>query len=116
MLDIYWKFGSLVNIGTNNFKYRRSHRRFRRFEAEKLALSEMTARKRDSEANRFTRHEVKNGLLASLGLCDGISDLAKLGQTNETLEKLSAIVPSEYQDDLRKLSSTIDSMVRIAKV
>ena len=44
--------------------------RYRRFEAEKRAVSEQTARRKDAEANRFTRHEVKNGLLASIALCD----------------------------------------------
>jgi len=39
--------------------------RFRRFEAEKKVVHETTAREKDAEANRFTRHEVKNGKSAS---------------------------------------------------
>ena len=35
--------------------------RFKRFEAEKKVISETTARLKDAAANRFTRHEVKNG-------------------------------------------------------
>merc|ERR1712176_248670 len=46
--------------------------RFRLFEAEKKVISETTARQKDAEANRFTRHEVKNGLLAAIGLCDSL--------------------------------------------
>lgn len=48
--------------------------RFKRFEAEKKVISETTAREKDAEANRFTRHEVKNGLLAAIGLCDSLRD------------------------------------------
>mmetsp|Transcript_21762 Transcript_21762/g.24958 ORF Transcript_21762/g.24958 Transcript_21762/m.24958 type:complete len:1029 (-) Transcript_21762:141-3227(-) len=48
--------------------------RVRRFEAEKVAVSETTARVKDLEANRFTRHEVKNGLLAAIGLCDSVKE------------------------------------------
>jgi len=48
--------------------------RCRRFEAEKKAISETTARLRDAAANRFTRHEVKNGLLAAVALCDSLNE------------------------------------------
>eukprot|EP00584_Thalassiosira_punctigera_P004857 CAMPEP_0172528142 /NCGR_PEP_ID=MMETSP1067-20121228/2623_1 /TAXON_ID=265564 ORGANISM="Thalassiosira punctigera, Strain Tpunct2005C2" /NCGR_SAMPLE_ID=MMETSP1067 /ASSEMBLY_ACC=CAM_ASM_000444 /LENGTH=1326 /DNA_ID=CAMNT_0013312005 /DNA_START=164 /DNA_END=4144 /DNA_ORIENTATION=- len=43
--------------------------RYRRFEAEKRFVFETTARQKDAEANRFTRHEVKNGLLAAIEIC-----------------------------------------------
>ena len=48
--------------------------RYRRFEAEKKVISETTARLKDAAANRFTRHEVKNGLLSAIGLCDSLRD------------------------------------------
>lgn len=48
--------------------------RFHRFEAEKKAVSETTARMKDAAANRFTRHEVKNGLLAAIGICDSLKE------------------------------------------
>lgn len=48
--------------------------RFQRFEAEKQLVVEMTERKKDAEANRFTRHEVKNGLLAAIGLVDTVRE------------------------------------------
>mmetsp|Transcript_53516 Transcript_53516/g.62515 ORF Transcript_53516/g.62515 Transcript_53516/m.62515 type:complete len:1327 (-) Transcript_53516:87-4067(-) len=48
--------------------------RFRRFEAEKRIVSETTARLKDEAANRFTKHEVKNGLLAAIGLCDSLRE------------------------------------------
>lgn len=48
--------------------------RFQRFETEKRLIEEQTARRKDSEANRFTRHEVKNGILAAIGLVESIRD------------------------------------------
>lgn len=41
---------------------------------KKKAISETTARKKDAAVNRFTRHEVKNGLLAAIGLCDNLKE------------------------------------------
>ena len=60
--------------------------RFRRFEAEKKVISETTARLKDAAANRFTRHEVKNGLLAAIGLCDSLNEGVESFETklNET--------------------------------
>ena len=64
--------------------------RFRRFEAEKLAATEITARRKDQEANRFTRHEVKNGLLSAMGLCDSLAEIASKGAAGtSTLEKMA---------------------------
>lgn len=48
--------------------------RVQRFEAEKMLLQEATIRQKDAEAIRFTRHEVKNGLLAALGLVDHLRE------------------------------------------
>lgn len=45
-------------------------------EAEKLALEISTARKVYAKANKFARHEVKNGLLAAIGLCDGLLEMS----------------------------------------
>ena len=50
--------------------------RSKRFEAEKKMIFETTARQKDAEANRFTRHEVKNGLLAAIGLCENLKESA----------------------------------------
>lgn len=69
--------------------------RFKRFEAEKKVISETTARLKDAAANRFTRHEVKNGLLSAIGLCDSL---------NETVTTLSTTVKSlRQQSSARKL-------------
>jgi signal transduction histidine kinase len=42
--------------------------RSRILETEKKLAIELTERKLDAQVNRFTRHEVKNGLLAAIGL------------------------------------------------
>jgi signal transduction histidine kinase len=48
--------------------------RFRRFEAERRN-AESLARQQDAQAiNRFTRHEVKNGLLVGIELCDSLNN------------------------------------------
>ncbi len=48
--------------------------RFQRFEAEKRLIQEITERRKDAEANRFTRHEVKNGLLAAIAMVESLRD------------------------------------------
>jgi signal transduction histidine kinase len=49
--------------------------RYRRFEAERRAHEESLARQQDAQAiNRFTRHEVKNGLLVGIELCDSLKN------------------------------------------
>jgi hypothetical protein len=49
--------------------------RLNRFQVEKQLVAEMTSRKKDEQANRFTRHEVKNALLAALSILDQLKDL-----------------------------------------
>ena len=85
MHDLIRKRGSAVNIRCEANVTRMEENaliivvrdiseRFRRFEAEKKAVSETTARLRDAAANRFTRHEVKNGLLAAVALCNSLNE------------------------------------------
>lgn len=44
--------------------------RVERFAVEKKLVEEQAIRSKDAETNHFTRHEVKNGILASIGLLD----------------------------------------------
>ena len=48
--------------------------RYRRFEAEKRFVIETTARQKDAEANRFARHEIKNGILSAIEICSNIRE------------------------------------------
>ncbi|CAB9502488.1 expressed unknown protein [Seminavis robusta] len=65
--------------------------RYQRFEVEKALLEEVIVRKKDAEAIRFTRHEVKNGLLAAIGIVDGLK---------EQMQKHSAGADDSHMDDL----------------
>jgi hypothetical protein len=49
--------------------------RLKRFDAEKKLVKESTTRQKDQEANNFTRHEVKNGILAAIGLLDHLKEI-----------------------------------------
>ncbi|CAJ1964572.1 unnamed protein product [Cylindrotheca closterium] len=64
--------------------------RAKRFEAEKKMILEATARKKDAEANRFTRHEVKNGLLAAIHLCDSLKDTSFNGDDESSKDSSTA--------------------------
>ena len=48
--------------------------RIQRFEADKNLLRESTIRRKDAEANQFTRHEVKNGILAAIGILEHLRE------------------------------------------
>lgn len=63
--------------------------RSQRFEAEKKMVFETTARKKDAEANRFTRHEVKNGLLAAIGLCESLRETTHIFDSPNASQEFS---------------------------
>ena len=66
--------------------------RFQRFEIEKKLVEEKTARRKDGEANRFTRHEVKNSILAAIGLVESIRDTKTLSGASVTSSSTTAVV------------------------
>lgn len=68
--------------------------RCHRFETEKKLIAEQTARRKDFEANRFTRHEVKNGLLAAIGLMDSIREQNENGTSTATTTALYTLQPT----------------------
>ena len=52
--------------------------RYLRFDAERRAHAESEARQKDAQTvNRFTRHEIKNGLLAGIELCQEVCNHVK---------------------------------------
>mmetsp|Transcript_27517 Transcript_27517/g.98207 ORF Transcript_27517/g.98207 Transcript_27517/m.98207 type:complete len:726 (+) Transcript_27517:481-2658(+) len=59
-------------------------------EAEKKLVKQAAAHERDAAANRFTRHEVKNGLLTAIGLADALQDLRAPERTGGTGDDLRA--------------------------
>ena len=80
--------------------------RFHRFEAEKKAVSETTARIKDAAANRFTRHEVKNGLLAAIGLCDSLAETQSQDAQDESNDHGKRMV-FELNKTLHEILETI---------
>jgi signal transduction histidine kinase len=94
--------------------------RFRRFEAEKKVISETTARIKDAAANRFTRHEVKNGLLAAIGLCDSLNESfedlirsgAEVGSKQGAETNVSDVAVKRYLVELDKtLHEILDTIL-----
>lgn len=84
--------------------------RRRRLEAEKLLLSEQTARMKDAEANRFTRHEVKNGLLACIELTECLKESLCLapGVVSKTVNEVKTnIAVRELETNLQVVYDTI---------
>eukprot|EP00978_Attheya_sp_CCMP212_P045893 scaffold365111_cov63-Attheya_sp.AAC.1 len=85
--------------------------RFRRFEAEKRVISETTARTKDAEANRFTRHEVKNGLLSAIALCESLTEsLQNTGNDMAHKSSDSVLSPSSSSELLGLTSRQRNSM------
>jgi len=52
--------------------------RIQRFEAEKKLVKEITTRQKDAETNKFSRHEIKNGILSALAILDHIRENVNL--------------------------------------
>lgn len=80
--------------------------RLRRQEAEKAVLRAAIERQKDEEANRFTRHEVKNGVLAALSLCESLRQHHETAAAEGVLASLPAVAstPEEaaaYSDGVR---------------
>jgi len=80
--------------------------RYRRFEAERRAHAEAVARQKDAHnVNRFTRHEVKNGLLAGIELCDSLRNAF------DSIETQSADLSLQIKQ-IRDDASTVGSSSR----
>ena len=90
--------------------------RVRNHEAQKRLVAEATARASDAAANRFVRHEVKNGLLASIALCEGLADMHKRLSTSlqvapsrqqgATTARLEGAAPERQVDGVRYQENT----------
>jgi signal transduction histidine kinase len=79
--------------------------RFQRFEAEKKLIEEMTARNKDTEANRFTSHEVKNGILAAISLLDSMKGTQRARSSIQSEQSLSRMDSTARLDSDRSLST-----------
>jgi len=91
--------------------------RYRWFEAEQRAHAEVIRRQKDAQSQtRFVRHEVKNGLLAGIELCDALrNEIDAIQQEYRKLarhEKSSEHVhekPLEEIDDSTRTEAPTDS-------
>ena len=90
--------------------------RYKHFEAEKKVVSETTARQKDAEANRFVRHEVKNGLLAAIGLCDSLSETVAGEQKEELMKDDISSSVVELDKTLREILDKVMSGATIRDV
>jgi hypothetical protein len=89
---------SIRTLQSLSFAIFRSPAAFR--DGEEL-VKEVTIRKKDEEANRFTRHEVKNGILAAMGLLDHLRE--SMAQSNVEEANSEADLPSVLE---RTMSSS----------
>jgi hypothetical protein len=58
--------------------------RVKTFKAQKDLAVSIIEREKDEQTNRFTRHEVKNGLLSAIGLVDALKDRESCKKTTTT--------------------------------
>jgi len=80
--------------------------RVKRFEVEKKLAVESTEREKDAQTTRFTRHEVKNGLLAAMGHCDALKDSKQDFSTSEPLSTSSQVI-LELESTLNEVLDTV---------
>jgi signal transduction histidine kinase len=85
--------------------------RFQRFEAEKKLIEQITARNKDAEANRFTSHEVKNGILAAIGLLDSMKGPQRRRAPFQSGQSLSHMDSSDRLDSDRSLHQSYDDSI-----
>ena len=90
--------------------------RYKHFEAEKRIVSETTARQKDAETNCFVRHEVKNGLLAAIGLCDSLSESVEGEQKEELMKDDVSGSVIELDKTLREILDKVMSGATIRDV
>ncbi|GAX16654.1 hypothetical protein FisN_23Lh217 [Fistulifera solaris] len=86
--------------------------RLQRFEAEKRLIQEVTSRKKDTEANNFTRHEVKNGILASIGILDHIKELMAHRASVPKCAIAPSVEGSSQKDQVIDALTELDSTLR----
>ena len=99
---------SSLQDGCTVFVVRDISDRIERFEVEKKLIHEQAIRSKDAETNHFTRHEVKNGILASIGLLDHMRDSMK-----KRLETIRASSPSnntEFTDPDAGIENTLEEL------
>lgn len=70
--------------------------RVKRYEAEKNLAIQTTASRKDTEANQFIKHEVKNGLFSAIGQINSLKEMHISAVTSKD------ILSTDYQSDILK--------------
>jgi hypothetical protein len=84
----------------------------RRHEIEKLDVATTTAREVDKKASHFERHEVKNGLLTSIGLLDSLTDAqARRKRSTSRVDGASQQEDEAESSCLSELNNTLVEML-----
>ena len=105
---------SSLEEGCTVFILRDISDRIERFEVEKKLIEEQAIRSKDAETNHFTRHEVKNGILASIGLLDHMRESMK--KKLESLESNnSGVAQSSPVRGMGPRSSSSGSLTSLAE-
>jgi hypothetical protein len=101
----------IVNFEVSNSKletgivvmvFRDISERVERFEAQKQLAIASTEREKDSQTNRFTRHEIKNGLLSAIELCRALQEFGRDEVVDTTTNEKST---DKATDSLKKIPS-----------
>jgi len=79
-----------------------------RFEAEKKLCEELVSRKKDEETNKFTRHEIKNGILAAIALVDHVRETGNVADSDR-IDEATAAMDSDSSQGEELIGSTIDT-------
>jgi hypothetical protein len=99
----------IVNFEVSNSKletgivvmvFRDISERVERFEAQKQLAIASTEREKDSQTNRFTRHEIKNGLLSAIELCRALQEFGRDEVVDTTTNEKST---DKATDSLKKI-------------
>jgi len=81
--------------------------RHQRFEFEKQLIEQVTTRKKDASAVRFSRHEVKNGILSAVGAVEQLEEII--------MSRKDAVGPATICNSLQDLQGALhDVLDRVA--
>ena len=87
--------------------------RIKRHEAEKALAIQKIARIKDSEANSFIKHEVKNGLYSAIGQIESMKDMYinAIKSSDVYLPDFHSSIINKYNEILCELDCTLDTVL-----
>lgn len=90
--------------------------RYNRFETEKKMAYEAISRQKDYQANRFAKHEIKNGLLGAIEVCEHVreqitSDFVGLHRSHASSKQLHGLISRQSLAARFEYMEEMDSML-----